>query len=432
MHAPLTKALDRNVVGRGLVDGYFSLEDIARIAHDGLARLPVDGQRVLVLIPDGTRTMPMPLMFGILERELGPRVAALDYLVALGTHTPMSDAELGGLVGQPVVNGQAGARRIVNHRWESSETFVHLGTIPASEIEQLTDGRLHQDVPVALNKLAVEYDHVLICGPVFPHEVAGFSGGTKYLFPGIAAAEMIHFTHWLGALVTSYEVIGTRDTPVRAVIDRAAQLLSTPTTLLALVVSDEGVAGLYCGDTKQAWRLAAGLSARRHISWVDQPFDRVLAMMPAMYRDLWTAAKGMYKSEPVVADGGEVVIYAPHVTEVSRVHGHLIEQIGYHCRDYFVGQWERFRQYPGGILAHSTHLKGRGTFDAGCGRETPRIRVTLSTGIPRETCERINVGYLDPGMVDRSEWEARADWLVVPRAGEFLYRVGQRPADAGS
>ena len=109
-------------------------------------------------------------------------------------------------------------------------------------------------MPVALNRLVTEYDHVLICGPVFPHEVVGFSGGTKYLFPGIAAPDIIHFTHWLGALITSYEVIGTIDTPVRAVIDRAAAMLTTPLSLLALVVTHDGTAGLFCGDPHEAWR----------------------------------------------------------------------------------------------------------------------------------------------------------------------------------
>ena len=58
---------------------------------------------------------------------------------------------------------------------------------------------------------------------MFPHEVVGFSGGNKYLFPGIAGPEIINFTHWLGALITNYDVIGAGYTPVRAVIDRAAR-----------------------------------------------------------------------------------------------------------------------------------------------------------------------------------------------------------------
>jgi nickel-dependent lactate racemase len=425
----MSEGTSTSVVGRGLTDGYLRHDEVADLAREGLGGLPLDGQRVLVIVPDGTRTMPMPLMFATLERELGPRVAALDYLVALGTHQPMDDAQLGRLLGRPVVEGRAGRRRIFNHRWDEPSTFVELGTLPAREIADLTQGRCRQDVKVALNRLVVEYDHVLVCGPVFPHEVAGFSGGTKYLFPGIAAAEIIHFTHWLGALIGSYEVIGTADTPVRAVIDRAAGLLATPVSLLALVVTHEGVAGLFCGDTHEAWRQAAALSARRHIVWVDQPFDRILSVMPPMYDDLWTAAKGMYKAEPAVADGGEVIIHAPHVTEVSHVHGRLIEEIGYHCRDYFLAQWDRFAGYPGGILAHSTHVKGLGTYDAPRRVETPRIKVTLSTGIPRERCQRINLGHLDPSAVDAAEWPTAPgqDALMIPRAGELLYRVGRAP-----
>ena len=416
-----------SVVGRGVGEGYLTGEEVAASARAGLAQLPVDGKRLLVLIPDGTRTMPMPLLFQIIEHELGQRVAALDYLVALGTHTPMSDEQLGRHIGQPVVDGVAGRRRIFNHRWDDPNTFVKLGEIPAHEIAALTGGRLKQGVPVALNRLLVDYDHVLICGPVFPHEVVGFSGGTKYLFPGVAAADIIHFTHWLGALITNYDVIGTADTPIRAVINRAASLLWTPLSLLALVVTHDGIAGMYCGEPQEAWRRAAALSARRHIVWVDKPYERALAVMPRMYEDLWTAAKGMYKIEPAIADGGEVVIFAPHVTEVSYVHGKLLDEVGYHCRDYFLGQWDKFKHYPGGILAHSTHVKGLGSFDASCALETPRIRVTLATGIPRDRCERINLGYQDPATVNPSDWDGRDGWLVVPRAGEMLYRVGQPP-----
>jgi nickel-dependent lactate racemase len=417
------------MVGRGLAEGCLTPEEFLAIAGEGLGRLNVGGQRVLVLIPDATRTMPMPLAFDVLEHILGPRVAALDFLVALGTHLPMSDAQLGSHVGREVVDGRAGAHHIFNHLWDDPATFTSLGTIPADEIEELSGGRLRQDVDVALNRLVLDYDHILICGPVFPHEVVGFSGGTKYLFPGIAGAEIINFTHWLGALITNHEVIGTRDTPVRAVIDRAAALVDRPLSLLAPVVTHDGVAGVYCGDVRKAWGAAAALSARRHVMWVDKPFRRVLSVMPPMYEDLWTAAKGMYKVEPAVADGGEVVIYAPHVDEVSYAHGTILDEIGYHCRDYFVKQWDRFKDYPGGVLAHSTHVKGAGRYDEATGAETPRVTVTLATGIPEERCRRINLGYLDPAGIDPEAWAAEAGegTLVIPRAGEPLYRVGRPP-----
>jgi len=380
---------------------------------------------VLVLIPDATRTMPMPLMFDVLATEVGPRVAALDFLVALGTHQPMSDGQLSHLVGRPVVDGVAGRSRVFNHRWDLDGTFARLGTIPAAEIAELSGGRLQADVPVSLNKLLLEYDHLVICGPVFPHEVVGFSGGTKYLVPGVAGPDIINFTHWLGAVITSSAVIGAGYTPVRAVIDRAASMVDRPMTCISLVVTHDGVAGLYVGPPRESWDAASALSARTHIHWVDRPFTRVLSVMPAMYDDLWTAAKGMYKLEPAMADGGEVVIFAPHITEVSYTHGRIIDEIGYHCRDYFLAQWDRFGHYPGGVLAHSTHVKGLGTYDAATGVETPRIAVTLATGIPEERCRRINLGYLDPAGIRLDEWNGRGDEgvTVVPRAGEMLYRL---------
>jgi len=410
------------IVGRGLDDGYLTEDEIQQIATSGLAQLPIDGARVLVLIPDGTRTMPMPMLFSILESELGPRVRSLDFLVALGTHAPMSASQLSQLIGRPVANEQSGKHHIFNHRWDDPSAFAQLGEIPADEIEQLTGGLLRESVPVKLNRLILNYDHILICGPVFPHEVAGFSGGAKYFFPGIGGAELINLTHWLGALLTSYEIVGTRETLVRAVIHRAAELVPVPHSLVAPVVTSDGVAGIFCGPTIETWTEAAALSSRRHIVWLDRPVPRVLSIIPGMYTDLWTGAKGMYKTEPMIADSGEVVLYAPHIREASEVHGHLIREIGYHCRDYFVKQWDRFRNYPGGILAHSTHLKGKGTYDASSGVETPRIQVTLATGISESECGVLNLGYRDPATVDPETW-AKQGWFVVPHAGEMLYRV---------
>ncbi|MBE3132689.1 MAG: DUF2088 domain-containing protein [Acidobacteria bacterium] len=403
---------------------------VRAIAGRGLSSLALDGKRLLVIIPDGTRTMPMPLMFDVLEAEAGPRVAALDYLVALGTHQPMSDAQLSRLIGRAVVDGQAGRSRIHNHRWDLPGTFATIGTIPATAMHRITGGLLARDVVVSLNKIVFEYDQILICGPVFPHEVVGFSGGNKYLFPGIGGPDIINFTHWLGALIGSYHVIGTLDTPVRAVIDHAASLVDRPVACLAIVVTGDGVAGLFFGSPREAWRSAADLSARTHITYVDRPFRRVLSVMPVMYDDLWTAAKGMYKLEPAVADGGEVVIYAPHITEVSYTHGRILDEVGYHCRDYFLAQWPRFERYPGGVLAHSTHVKGLGRYDPATGVETPRIRVTLATGIPEERCRRINLGYLDPAGIRIDDWTGRESdgVLVVPKAGEMLYRLAEAGA----
>jgi nickel-dependent lactate racemase len=428
---------DKSVIGTGYKDGYLAEAEARSLMAEALDAWGLAGRQVLVIIPDGTRTAPIPLFFRLFHELLSGKVARLDYLVALGTHQPMDDTALSRLVGVPVQDGRAGPSRISNHRWDLSEALTTLGTITADETHALSNGMLSLDVPVRINKTILGYDHLIICGPVFPHEVVGFSGGNKYFFPGIGGPRVTNFTHWLGALMTSMAVIGTKETPVRQAIDRAASFIPVPRTCFGLVVKGQGLAGLYAGSPEGTWSAAANLSAQLHIVYADRPFRRVLSVMPEMYDDLWTAAKGMYKLEPVVADGGEVVIYAPHIDEISYTHGAVIDEVGYHVRDYFVKQWDRFKDYPWGVLAHSTHLRGVGTFENGI--EKPRIRVRLATGIPEERCCQVNLDYLDPSTVNPQEWADREDEgvLLVPKAGEMLYRlaneqIGQLIRSAGS
>jgi nickel-dependent lactate racemase len=422
------------LIGQGYEDKFLSEAETRELMAQALAGAQVKGRRCLVIIPDATRTAPIPLMFRLFHEELGDSAAALDFLIALGTHQAMSDEAINKLVGVTASEraGKYASTRIFNHRWDVPETFADVGRITADEIAEITGGLMRREVEVRLNKLVFDYDQLIICGPTFPHEVVGFSGGNKYFFPGIGGAEVINFSHWLGAVITSYSVIGTKYTPVRRVIDRAASFIERPKLCFSMVVKGDGLAGLYIGSPEEAYEAAADLSSRLHIKWVDKPYARVLAVMPEMYDDLWTAAKGMYKLEPAIADGGEVIIYAPHVDEVSYTHGHLLDEVGYHVRDYFLKQWDKFKDYPGGVLAHSTHLRGMGEYDAATGIESPRVNVTLATRIPRERCERLSVGYLDPDEINPAEWRGREDEgiLYVPKAGEMLYRVKPKAAAA--
>lgn len=415
------------LAGRGSAAGTLGPDAVDEVLAGAIERSGLSGKRVLAVLPDGTRTAPIPLLFRVLNERLRPRARRLDYLIALGTHRPMDEPAIERLLGMPAAERETRypGVRVHNHRWDRPEALATIGVIAAAEAGRLTDGLLERDVPVRLNRMIEEYDVLLLCGPVFPHEVAGFSGGAKYLFPGIAGGEIIDYTHWLGALCTSMATIGVRDTAVRRVIHRAAELVRPELLCVTMALDGEELHGLWMGSHVEAFEAAAELSERLNVIRVARPFRRVLSMPAERYDDLWTAAKAMYKTEPVVADGGEVVIYAPHLSEVSYTHGRLIDEVGYHVRDYFLGQWERFRDVPGAILAHSTHVKGSGTYDAATGVERPRIRVTLATAIPEERCRRIDLGYLDPREVDVSGWEGREveGVLVVPHAGEKLYRL---------
>jgi len=387
-----------------------------------------NGQHVLVLIPDHTRSLPLPFLFRALVDVLHG-AKQLDFIVALGTHPPLSDESINKLVGVTAEERTTTFKHIglLNHTWDTPSALISLGMIEQDEIKQIAGNNWHSSLPnevdIRINKAALEYDHIVILGPTFPHEVVGFSGGAKYLFPGISGADMINATHWLGALAGVVGTIGIKDTPVRAMIHAAASRLQTPITLVALVVESKGLSGLFVGDHLSAWNEAAELSAERHIKWCEKPFQKVLSCAPPMYDELWTGAKAMYKLEPAVAVGGEVVIYAPHLDVVSHVHGKYIYEVGYHILPYLLNDWERFKNVPLGVLAHSTHVRGSGVM--GNGIEKPNVRVTLSSKISAEDCARLNLGYLDPAKVNVDEWKDREEEgvLYVPKAGEILYRL---------
>jgi len=387
-----------------------------------------NGQSVLVLIPDHTRSLPLPLLFRALVDVLHG-TNQLDFMVALGTHPPLGEESINKLVGITTEERTTTFKHVglLNHAWDTPSVLTSLGVIEQDEIMQVAGPNWHSSLPnevdIRINKAALEYDHIIILGPTFPHEVVGFSGGAKYLFPGISGPDMINATHWLGALAGVMGTIGIKRTPVRRMIHAAASRLQTPVTLVALVVEGKGVSGLFVGDQQSAWNEAAELSAERHIKWCEKPFQRVLSCAPPMYDELWTGAKAMYKLEPAVAVGGEVVIYAPHLDEVSHVHGKYIYEVGYHILPYLLNNWERFENYPLGVLAHSTHLRGSGVMENGI--EKPNVLVTLASKIPAEDCARLNLGYLDPAEINVDEWKDREDEgvLYVPKAGEILYRL---------
>jgi nickel-dependent lactate racemase len=400
--------------------------DVEHFMIGQLDAADLDGRSVCVLVPDRTRSCPLPLLLSAVHRALRGRVSRLTVLIALGTHAAMSERALGVHLGhglEPLAQRYPGMTA-QNHAWWDDSAFTEVGTIAAGRVAELSGGLLHEEVRVRINRAVTEHDVTLIVGPVFPHEVVGFSGGNKYLFPGVSGRELIDLSHWLGALITSAATIGARGiTPVRALIDDAASMLPGERLAFCVVTRShaDDLHAVIFGEPRAAWAAAADVSAQAHIRYLDAPVRRVLSLVPPKYSDLWTGAKGFYKVEPVVADGGQVVLYAPHITEIAGTHP-AIEQIGYHCRDYFAKQWDRFRHLHWGDLAHSTHLRGAGTYDEVTG-EIDRVTVTLATGIGEDLTRAVNLDYLDPALIDRAAWAADADTLVVPDAGEVLYRL---------
>jgi nickel-dependent lactate racemase len=420
-----------SVVGWGYTDRVMPDEEAKFILAEAFARWNLSDQRVLILLPDGTRTAPVSLMFHQICEALYGRAARLDFMIALGTHRAMSNEALEHHLGisQDQRLHRYPAIGIYQHEWKDPQTLLELGRIPIEELHAASNGVLPREVLVQINRRILDYDVIVICGPVFPHEVVGYSGGSVYLFPGISGLDILNAIHMVEGLLTSRQVIGRKWTPARQLLDRAMEMV--PCSLLAahLVVIPEsyarlgGLVGLYTGEVTPSWSAAADLSAQVNVNYVEKPYQKVLSIVPKMYEDLWTGAKGMFKVDPAMADGGEVTIYAPHISELSFSHGRILRETGYHVIDYFTKQWERFKDYPIGVLSHATEVVGSGRYENGI--ETRRIRLRMATGISPELCKRVGLEYFDPAEVHLEDFAGRESEgiLLIPKAGEILYQL---------
>ena len=404
-----------------MISESYVLNELKKLHND----YKLSGKRVLVIIPDHTRTAPIGMFFRLLNEVCGKTVAQLDFLIALGTHPLMSEEEILKLVGITLEEKDTvySGINVFNHEWNKPETFKKLGDIEQKETEMLTGGILSESSEIWINRMVWDYDQLFVIGPVFPHELAGFSGYSKYLFPGICGPEFIATTHWIGALNTNLKNIRIRETPLRKLIDHAAGMMPVPILWLNLVVNEQGLHGLFIGEDRSAWEQAVELSSQINIRYVNKPFKQVLSCPSKKYDDLWTGGKAFYKIEPAVEDGGELIIYAPHIKQISITHDEAMHKIGYHIKDYFLAHMDEYRDISKTVMTYSTMVKGSGVYREE--RETPRVNVILATGIPREICERLNIDYIDPEEINIEEWENREGegTVVIRNAGETLFRL---------
>lgn len=405
----------------------FSQEQLINSINTAIASLKLKGKSLLFVIPDASRSFPFKALLKSLNNAVTQGdIKRADMIIALGTHEYMSEREISQMfeVGDAKLNEALGNINIFNHNWKEASAFKHIGRISAKRSKELSGGFINDETPVLVNKAVYEYDKIIIAGPVFPHEVVGFSGGTKYLFPGLGSSAFTNLFHWYAALIGTQELMGEEDTPVRALIDEASDMTGLETLSLSFVLNDAGVFGLFAAETRQAWRAATGLSKTIHIRYKGREYGRVLALCPKRYDEIWTAGKCGYKTQGIVRRGGSIIIYAPHIKTISKTHGRLIKEIGYHCAEYFLNDPERFMDYPAGVLAHSAHLSGKGKIEGG--RECKRIETILATGISEELCKGLGLGYINPKSININEYENDEDALVIPEAGNELYKISSR------
>jgi nickel-dependent lactate racemase len=411
--------------GIGGPAAWLNEDELRPIIDAALAQVPASS-RVLAIVPDRTRDDNTHLLFPLAARTLQARgVTRFDAIVAQGTHPPMSDAQKREKIG---ARDGVAVREIYDHQWDDPRALVRIGELAADRVASLTDGLIGTPVVLELNaRLAPgEYDVVLVFGATVPHEVAGFAGGAKYFFPGVAGPALTHLTHWLGALATIERVIGRIETPTRRLIEAAAAFVSANVISFTSVVSRDGgglrTHALFAGDLRAAFRRAAEVSRQVHIKYTGRSYRRVIALLDPHYDELWVGGKASYKLGAIVEEGGELVIVAPHLREISSTHGRLIEKYGYapleQVRDMIA--WSDELRANLCVAAHLAHVS-YGSARNVAGAVVPRFRITLASSVSEAACRRVKLGFADYRELRLDEYAQDPDTLVVPDAGRDLY-----------
>jgi nickel-dependent lactate racemase len=426
--------VDTSVIGSGAATAALSPADMRPTVQEAL-RSVAPGSRVLAIVSDRTRDDNTPELFPLVSQTLAEaRAARLDVLIAQGTHVAMNEADKRAKIGAGVASLPL-LGTIFDHHWDRDSELTTLGTIGEETIAAETGGLLHESVSIRLNaRLAPgQYDVVLVLGATVPHEVAGFAGGAKYFFPGVAGPELTHLTHWLGALATIERVIGRIETPTRHLIEAAAAFVPAPVIALT-TVSTRDQKGLttrafFAGDLRGTVRRAAEISQQVHVRYTGRRYRRVVAILDQHYDELWVGGKASYKLGSVIERGGELIIYAPHLSAISVTHGALIEKYGYapldRVRDMVEGSDELRANLC--VAAHLAHVAYAGDKGAD-GVVTPRYRITLAANLPEATCRRVNLGYLDMRTFNPHAFRDDPDTLTVENAGRDLYLVDRERA----
>ncbi|HEC92995.1 MAG TPA: DUF2088 domain-containing protein [Candidatus Atribacteria bacterium] len=418
------------------LNGELTDEQLKEIVREGLKDFS-SVKKVLLIHPDYTRTDFTDKLVPLIYQELRNKgMIQIDSLNAGGTHRAMTEKEIRIKLGLPK---QINFTHYYNHEYNNPEQLVIVGEIPASFVAEKTQGELYQSIPVVVNKLITEdYDLIITLSGTLPHESAGYAGGLKVFFPGISGPEVIDLLHWAAVLIGIPRIIGTVDNPARDVINKGSSYIfnkiKAPTISFNMVFEETVYQvvpkGLYIGTGFngfiEAYKQATKASSQLHIVYIDKPLEFAVQVIDKSYDEIWTAGKGSYKlqSPGVMAPGGEIIIYAPHINyfHFRPEMDYALRQIGYHCKDYVKKYLESNPRFSKNIAAHVINVRGQGSFDVNSGKEEFNFKVTLATGISKDVCESVGLGYRNPDSI-RKEDVIGPGKLWIENGGKYLYKI---------
>jgi len=394
-------------------------------------------KKVLLIHPDYTRTDFTDKLIPIIYYELKNKgMKQIDSLNAGGTHRAMTEEEIRSKLG---LSYQINFNNYYNHEYSNPQKLVTVGEISTSFVAEKTQGELSQSISVVVNKLINEdYDLIIALSGTLPHEAAGYAGGLKVFFPGISGPEVIDLLHWAAVLIGIPQIIGTVDNPAREVINKGSSYIfdkiKAPTISFNMLFEEKEdqviPKGLYVGagfdGFTEAYKQAARASSQLHVIYLNEPLECAVQVIDKSYDEIWTAGKGSYKlqSPGVMAPGGEIIIYAPHINCFhSRPEmDFALRQISYHCKDYIKKYLKSNPNFSKNIAAHVINVRGAGSFDVSSGKEEFNFKVTLATGISQEVCESVGLGYRNPDSIRKEDFIG-PEKLWIQNGGKYLYKI---------
>lgn len=352
--------------GKGSPAEDFSEPDLKAALYEALGSLG-GRERVLVIPPDFTRCHSQAGPLTKMAWEYYGK-SLTDILPAIGTHYPMTPDEIGGMFrGVPI-------ELFRHHDWRKG--ISTLGTVPSDFVRKVSEGMVDYEIPIQVDRLIAQgkHDLILSIGQVVPHEVVGMANYNKNVFVGTGGAEGINKTHFLGAAYGMERIMGRAATPVRSVLNYGSDNFAAgiPIVYVLTVVAKDGdgklaVRGLYIGDEIECFNAAAALSLRVNFELLEKPLRKVVVYLdPSEFRSTWLGNKSIYRTRMAIADGGELIVLAPGLSQFGEdpTIDKLIRKYGYAGTPEIlelVKKNEDLRQNLG-AAAHLIHGSSEGRF----------------------------------------------------------------------
>ena len=402
---------------RGSVGDTLSSDDLRAGLFQALERLG-PRRRVLVVPPDFTRFHSQAGVLTKFAHEFyGP--ALTDVLPALGTHTPVTPAQIAEMfAGVPPELFRA-------HNWRTGITTV--GEVPAEFVRQASGGAADFAWPAQLANLIWigKHDLILSVGQVVPHEVVGMAGYNKNLFIGAGGVEGINRSHFIGAAYGMEKMMGRADTPVRRILNYASEHFTKhlPIVYVHTVIgrADDGrlvVRGLFVSDDVSGFDKASAFSLKVNFEMLDEPLKKVVVYLdPAEFKSTWLGNKAIYRTRMAMADGGDLIILAPGLKDFGedKEIDRLIRKYGYRGTATTLAAVKANAELQNNLsaAAHLIHGSSEGRFN-----------ITYCPGrLTRQEIEGAGFRYADLKEMTRRYDPARLKdgWNTLDDGGQIFY-----------